>query len=304
MRTVEKYGIRVGIDVHNLSSRGKNYLRAVARSQICRYFRTRYKQKSLCYIEESDGEEWAGGTSLASHDDDIDARLDAKATLATLPKRLIQIGHKILNEENLSNTDQAYRVRQLRKLRPKLNCRHQANELSEWERRRVVRLHCKGLHVWPIARTLGRSYRNVNICLIKAGLREAPREEEAAEGKILKILRKHPKGMTRSEFSPYFYVPAREVDCYLAPMIKKGEVLEIKRENTRGRPLSPLFLIAGATIPEEKNVKEEHWKNVKEERDNRIRQAYKEGWSIRRINRELHHDKRTIRRAIRSAGII
>jgi len=74
-------------------------------------------------------------------------------------------------------------------------------------------------------------------------------------------------------------------------MIKKGEVIEIKRESTRGRPPTPLLLIAGATIPEEKNVAAE--------RDERIRQAYfVKGWSIKRINRELHHDKRTIRRAL------
>ena len=51
------------------------------------------------------------------------------------------------------------------------------------------------------------------------------------------------------------------------------------------------MLIAGAEIPEEKVVKIE--------RDDRIRQAhFIEGWSIKRIKRELHHDKKTIRRAI------
>jgi len=51
------------------------------------------------------------------------------------------------------------------------------------------------------------------------------------------------------------------------------------------------LFIASAEIPEEKMVKIE--------RDDRIRQAYFiEGWSIKRIKRELHHDKRTIRRAI------
>ena len=51
------------------------------------------------------------------------------------------------------------------------------------------------------------------------------------------------------------------------------------------------MFIAGVEIPEEEMVKIE--------RDDRIRQAYFiEGWSIKRIKRELHHDKRTIRRAI------
>ncbi len=115
--------------------------------------------------------------------------------------------------------------------------------------------------------------------------------DDHLDEKILALLRKHPEGLTRWKLSTRFQVPIWEVSSYLAPMIKKGEVIEIKRENTRGRPPTPLLVIAGATIPEEKNVKEE--------RDERIRQAYfKEGWSIKRINRELHHDKRTIRRAL------
>ena len=109
--------------------------------------------------------------------------------------------------------------------------------------------------------------------------------------KILAFLRKHPEGLTRWKLGVNFLIPVRKVSSYLAPMIKKGEVIEIKRESTRGRPPAPLLFIAGATIPEQKNVVAE--------RDERIRQAYfVEGWSIKRINRELHHDKRTIRKAI------
>jgi len=125
------------------------------------------------------------------------------------------------------------------------------------------------------------------------------RRDDHLDEKILALLRKHSEGLTRWKLSTHFQVPVWEVSSYLAPMIKKGEVIEIKRESTRGRPPTPLFFIAGATIPEEKNFKEERWKNVKKERDERIRQAYfMKGWSIKRINRELHHDKRTIRRAL------
>ena len=123
------------------------------------------------------------------------------------------------------------------------------------------------------------------------------RRDDHLDEKILALLRKHSEGLTRWKLSTHFQVPVWEVSSYLAPMIKKGEVIEIKRESTRGRPPTPLLLIAGATIPEEKHVKEE--------RDERIRQAYfKEGWSIKRINRELHHDKRTIRRALNRNKVI
>jgi DNA invertase Pin-like site-specific DNA recombinase len=86
-------------------------------------------------------------------------------------------------------------------------------------------------------------------------------------------------------------VYVREVQRYLIQLIKSKQAIAVKRESTRGRSPTPLFFIAGATIPREKKVKEE--------RDERIRQAYFiEGWSIKRIKRELHHDKRTIRRAL------
>jgi len=109
--------------------------------------------------------------------------------------------------------------------------------------------------------------------------------------RILKLLRKNPKGLTRADLSMRLQVYVREVQRYLIQLSKKKQVIAVNRQSTRGRSPTPLFFIAGATIPEEKNVKEE--------RDERIRQAYfLEGWSIKRIKRELHHDKRTIRRAL------
>jgi len=115
--------------------------------------------------------------------------------------------------------------------------------------------------------------------------------------RILKLLRKNPKGLTRSDLSMRLQAYVREVQRYLIQLIKSGQIIAVKRENTRGRPPTPLLLIAGAEIPEEKHVKEE--------RDESIRQAYfREGWSIKRINREFHHDKRTIRRALNPSEVI
>ena len=111
--------------------------------------------------------------------------------------------------------------------------------------------------------------------------------------RILELLRKNPQGLTKRGLSARLHIYIRELNRYLVRLIRKQQVIAVKRENTRGRPRGPLLLIAGAEIPEEKMVKEE--------RDERIKQAYfMEGWSIKRIKRELHHDKRTIRRAIRS----
>jgi hypothetical protein len=111
--------------------------------------------------------------------------------------------------------------------------------------------------------------------------------------RILERLHKKPQGMTRSDLAMRLQAPVWEVSWYLAPMIKKGEVIEVKRENTRGRPFSPLLFIAGAEKPE--------GEMVRTERDERIRQAYfVEGKSIKQIAREFHHTKRTVHRAIRS----
>ncbi len=126
-------------------------------------------------------------------------------------------------------------------------------------------------------------------------LRFARREYDGdhLDEKILAFLRKHPEGLARCQIGMRFQIPVQEVDRYLAPVIKQGEVVEIKRENTRGRPLSPLLVVVepGQALPEPKMVKTEQTE--------RIRKAYfVDGWSIKRINRELHHDKRIIRRAI------
>jgi len=119
--------------------------------------------------------------------------------------------------------------------------------------------------------------------------------------RVLNLLRENPQGLTRSDLSTRLLIYVRELNLLcLNQLIKSKQILAVKRESTRGRPPTPLLVIAGATIPEEKNVAAE--------RDERIRHAYFiEGWSIKRINRVLHHDKRTIRRAIqrgRAAGIV
>jgi len=151
IQTVEKYG-----------NKGKAYLKTVARYRIYAYYRAEYQRKRLCYIDESEGGERAGGTLVFLRDGDGDARLDTNTTLATLPERLIQIGHKILNGEKLSESDQAYWRRQ----KAKLNCRKYGNRLSDWEKKRILQLHRKGVSVCEIARTTGRANKTVKQLLV------------------------------------------------------------------------------------------------------------------------------------------
>ena len=169
MQTIEKYG-----------NKGKAYLKAVARYRIYAYYRVEYQRKRLCYIDESEGGERAGGTLVFLRDGDGDARLDANTTLATLPERLIQIGHKLLNGEKLSESDQVYWRRQ----KAKLNCRKYGNRLSDWEKRRILQLHREGVSISQIARTMGRTNKPITKVLIDlAGYKQLSRQDRLDEMK-------------------------------------------------------------------------------------------------------------------------
>jgi len=115
------------------------------------------------------------------------------------------------------------------------------------------------------------------------------------EDKILDLLKKHPEGLPRRKVCSCFQIPIHEASMYLAYLIKKGLVVEIKRENTRGRPLTSLLVVPepGQVLPEPKMVKSAQTE--------RIKHAYfVEGKSIKGIAREFHHDRRTVRRAIKA----
>jgi len=66
--------------------------------------------------------------------------------LETLPKRLVRIGHDRLNGKKLSEKDYAY----WRRHKVKLECRQNAKEISDWEKRQILRLHDKGYSVYEI----------------------------------------------------------------------------------------------------------------------------------------------------------
>jgi len=188
---------------------------------------------------------------------DLDAKLDARDILQGLPKRVVQIGYKIYAGIPLETKEKAY--------------------LKHWQK----------VHPIPIVPMIYHPLKITPKALQKIWLGE----------RILELLRKKPQGMTRSDLSMRLQFPVGELKRHLNLLIMRKQVIMVSRENIRGRPLGLLFFIAGAEIPEEKNIRAEL--------DERIRQAYfVDGWSIKRINRELHHDKRIIRRAIRAAGTV
>ncbi len=134
----------------------KSYLEAVARNRVYEYFNKKYRERErLRYILENEKGEIIRRLGGTLHR--VDARMDAIATLATMPERLIQIGHKLEDGEKLSEADQNYWVRQ----KAKLNCRRYSNRPSDWEKRRILKLHSEGMSVSKIARTMGRNYNTV-----------------------------------------------------------------------------------------------------------------------------------------------
>jgi len=114
------------------------------------------------------------------------------------------------------------------------------------------------------------------------------------EEAILDLLRGN-GGLSKREIYSHLQISAKELDWYCVPLIKRGLIAEVRRENTIGRPPTPLLVAIrpGQVLPVPKMVRTE--------RTERIRQAYfREGKSIRQIEREFHHTRKTIRKVIRN----
>jgi len=140
------------------------YLWGVARNVVRIYWWKRYRDAGrLRHLMASNTKE-----DLVWRDGDNGARLDAIAILATLPPRLVEIGYKRLNGEELNDADESYWM----KYKAKLDCRKRGDQLSEMERRRIVRLHNHGLPVIKIAKIMGRGRQTIDRCLVDAGLKE------------------------------------------------------------------------------------------------------------------------------------
>jgi len=140
----------------------ERYLGGVARKEIKRYWCKKcYRAKVFSPLPDDDKE------MPARDEGDIDARLDAAAVLATLPARLLEIGRKRETGEKLNVADQGYWQRHKNKLVP-----GRTFNLSDDEKRRIVRLHASGVSVDKIGRTMGRSTTTVRMYLYHAGLRD------------------------------------------------------------------------------------------------------------------------------------
>jgi DNA-directed RNA polymerase specialized sigma24 family protein len=154
LATIEKHG-----------EKPKSYLELVARGAVCRYLRKKHHEAEIYQhiLENGKGEIVQGTWEPLQDDSDFDARLDAIITLASLPKRLIEIGYKRLNGEKLNNTERRYESRQRQRLRTKLKMN--GYHLSDQEKKQILQMHNKGMSTLKIARTLGREFHTVERVL-------------------------------------------------------------------------------------------------------------------------------------------
>jgi len=95
--------------------------------------------------------------------------------------------------------------------------------------------------------------------------------------RIMNIIRRAAEGMKKSELCGRLQISVQELEWHLSPLLKSQRIIEVKRVNWLGRPLRTLLVIAGAPIPE--------------------------GKSIKRIAREYHHDKRTVRKVVYASPV-
>jgi hypothetical protein len=166
------------------------YLWKAARTKVKEYWLDTYRREGkLLYIKSTNrGEQITKPQkALASPEEDIDARLDAAAILATLPPRLREIGVRRLDKVPLSNADRLYWHKQKRKLRPACKGR-----LTRMDRQKIEELNQKGLLTREISRITGWSEFTIRAVLNEAGLKSPlrPRMERARIEKE-EIIKRH-----------------------------------------------------------------------------------------------------------------
>jgi len=106
----------------------------------------------------------ADGWKLVSYDPDIEARLDARAKLKALPKRMVKTGLKIADGERLNNADKLYLCRQRHRL-----SKYNWADTEKIERMRQLYVD-EGLPCAEVAKIVGKGRSTVQRQLNKLGV--------------------------------------------------------------------------------------------------------------------------------------
>jgi len=142
------------------------FLYAVARNTVRNYWRKKYRERRrFCRLYEGDkGEMVADNRKLIAPAPDIDSRLDAIATLNTLPERMIKAGIIRAEGGKLNNADKLYLCRQRHR-----QSKYNWSDAEKIERMRQLyvdeRLPCA-----EVAKIVGKSRSAVQRQLNKLGV--------------------------------------------------------------------------------------------------------------------------------------
>ena len=142
------------------------FLYAVARNIVRTYWRKKYRERRrFCRLCEGARGEWiADGRKLIAPAPDIEARIDARALLKTLPERMVKAG--IIRDEGgkLNNTDKLYLCRQRHRL-----SKYNWADTEKIEQMRQLYVD-EGLPCAEVAKIVGKGCSTVQRHLNKLGV--------------------------------------------------------------------------------------------------------------------------------------
>ena len=142
------------------------FLYAVARNTVRTYWRKKYRERRrFCRLYEGDKGEMIGdGYKLVTPAPDIESRMDAIATLNTLPDRMVKAG--IIRDEGgkLNNADKLYLCRQRHRI-----SKYNHSDTEKIERMRQLYVD-EGLPCAEVGKIVGKSRSAVQRQLNKLGV--------------------------------------------------------------------------------------------------------------------------------------
>ena len=142
------------------------FLYAVARNVVRTYWRKKYRERRrFCRLYEGDkGEMIAGGWKFVTPAPDIEARIDARTMLNTLPKRMVKAGVTRAEGGKLNNADKLYLCRQ----------RHRQSKYNWADAEKIERMRQlyvdEGLPCAVVAKIVGKGRSTVQRQLNKLGV--------------------------------------------------------------------------------------------------------------------------------------
>ena len=142
------------------------FLYVVARNIVRTYWRKKYRERRrFCRLYEGDkGNMIANSRKLITPSPDIDARLDAIATLKTLPERMVNAGAIRAEGGKLNNADKLYLCRQRHR-----QSKYNWADAKEIERMRRLYVD-EGLNCTEVAKIIGKGRTSVQNHLSKLGV--------------------------------------------------------------------------------------------------------------------------------------